>query len=153
METQAVISLLRDLVHLDVDAIHAYDQAIKNIDVASARTELTRYKADHERHVTDLSAAIVDLGGEAPAIRRDVKGFFIEGMTALRAAMGTEQSLKAMLTNEKLTNREYDKAAKMALPPQVEALIARNRSDERRHLEYIEDAIARRVWEQAPKHA
>lgn len=149
MDTQAVIALLRDLVHLDVDAVHAYDQAIKNIDVAHVRAEIERFKADHERHITDLGAAIVDLGGEAPAIRRDVKGFFIEGMTALRAAMGTEQSLKAMLTNEKLTNREYDKAAKMTLPPEVDALVRRNYDDEKRHLAYIEDAIARRVWEQA----
>lgn len=153
MDTQAVIGLMRDLVHLDVDAIHAYDQAIKNIDVPSVRGELERFKADHERHVTDLSAAITEHGGEAPAIRRDFKGFFIEGMTALRAAMGTEQSLKAMAMNERLTNREYDKAANMALPPSVDALIRRNQSDEKRHLQYIEDAIARRVWEQMPKHA
>ncbi|MDQ3035861.1 MAG: PA2169 family four-helix-bundle protein [Myxococcota bacterium] len=153
MDTKAVIALMRDLVHLDVDAIHAYGQAIKNIDVASVRSELERYQADHERHVTELSAAIVALGGEPPAIRRDVKGFFIEGMTALRSAMGTEQSLKAMLTNEKLTNREYDKAMKMALTPDIDALIRRNREDERRHLQYVEDAIARRVWEQAPRHA
>jgi rubrerythrin len=153
METQAVIALMRDLVHLDVDAIHAYDQAIKNIDVPSVRAELERFKADHERHVTDLSASITELGGEAPAIRRDFKGFFIEGMTALRAAMGTEQSLKAMAMNERLTNREYDKAASMELPTNIEALIRRNQSDEKRHLQYIEDAIARRVWEQMPKHA
>lgn len=147
MEGQAVVALLRDLVHLDVDAIHAYEQAIKNIDVAHVRAELDRFKADHERHVSDLSAAIIDLGGQAPVIRRDFKGFFIEGMTALRAAMGTEQSLRAMLTNEKLTNREYDKAARMTLPAQVDELVQRHRADEQRHLQYIEDAIARRVWE------
>lgn len=153
MDTQAVIALMRDLMHLDVDAIHAYDQAIKNIEVASARAELERFRGDHERHVTELSAAIVDLGGEAPAIRRDFKGFFIEGMTALRAAMGTEQSLKAMVTNEKLTNREYDRAAKMNLPPEIDALIRRNQSDERHHLQAIEDAIARRIWDRASEHA
>ncbi len=117
------------------------------------RVELERFRRDHEHHVTELSAAIVDLGGEAPSIRRDLKGFFIQGMTALRAAMGTEQSLKAMVTNEKLTNREYDRAAKMHLPPEIEALIRRNQGDERHHLEAIEDAIARRVWEPTSKHA
>ncbi|AKF10612.1 DUF2383 domain-containing protein [Sandaracinus amylolyticus] len=152
METNAVIALLRDLVHLDVDAIHAYDQAIKNIDVEPVRAELERFKGDHERHVTELTTAILDLGGTAPVIRRDLKGLFIEGMTALRAAMGTEQSLRAMQTNEKLTNKEYDKAAKMALPARVDELVRRNYDDERRHLEYIEDAIARRVWEQV-RHA
>lgn len=148
MDTKAVIALLRDLVHLDVDAIHAYDQAIKNVDVAHVRTQLERFKDEHERHVSELSAAIVDLGGTAPIIRRDVKGLFIEGMTALRSAMGTEQSLRAMHTNEKLTNHQYDKAAKMALPAHVDALVRRNLEDERRHLAYIEDAIARRAWEQ-----
>lgn len=152
MDTNAVIALLRDLVHLDVDAIHAYDQALKNIEVDSVRVQLERFKADHERHVTELTSAIIDLGGTAPVIRRDIKGFFIEGMTALRAAMGTEQSLKAMQTNEKLTNKEYDKAAKMVLPARVDELVRRNFDDERRHLEYIEDAIARRVWEQV-RHA
>lgn len=152
MDTKAVIALLRDLVHLDVDAIHAYEQAIKNIDVDHVRAQLERFKGDHERHITELSAAIVDLGGAAPTIRRDFKGFFIEGMTALRAAMGTEQSLRAMQTNEKLTNNQYDKASKMALPAHVDALIRRNLDDERRHLSYIEDAIARRAWEQV-RHA
>lgn len=148
MDIQAVIALMRDLVHLDVDATHAYDQAIKNIELAHAREQLERFKADHERHVTDLTSAIVSLGGEAPVIRRDFKGYLIEGMTALRSAMGTEQSLKAMLTNEKLTNREYDKAAKMTLPTEVDGLIRRNFADEQRHLHYIQDAIANRIWEQ-----
>ena len=152
MDTNAVIALLRDLVHLDVDAIHAYDQAIKNIDVEPVRVQLERFKGEHERHVAELTTAILDLGGTAPVIRRDLKGLFIEGMTALRAAMGTEQSLRAMQTNEKLTNKEYDKAAKMALPARVDELVRRNFDDERRHLEYIEDAIARRVWEQV-RHA
>ena len=152
MDTKAVIALMRDLVHLDVDAIHAYDQALKNIDVAHIRSQLERAKADHERHISELSAAIVDLGGTAPVIRRDMKGLLIEGMTALRSAMGTEQSLRAMQTNEKLTNRQYEKAAKMALPAHVDALVRRNLEDERRHLAYIEDAIARRVWEQV-RHA
>jgi rubrerythrin len=153
MDVQSVIALLRDLLHLDVDAIHAYDQASKNIDVASVRAELERFKADHERHVTDLTSAIVRLGGEPPAVRRDFKGFFIEGMTALRAAMGTEQSLRAMQMNERLTNREYDRARKQVLPAEIDEMIARHAEDEHRHLAFIDDAIARRVWDTRVRHA
>jgi rubrerythrin len=148
MDVQAVVALMRDLVHLDVDAIHAYEQAIKAVDVAHVRAELERFEADHQRHVRELHAAIVDLGAQVPVLRRDFKGFFIEGMTALRAAMGTEQSLRAMMTNEKLTSREYDKAAAMTLPPAIDALIRAHADDERRHRQYLEDVIARRVWEQ-----
>lgn len=146
MNEKAAAALLRDLVHLDLDAIHAYGQAIKSVDIAHASAELDRCQADHERHVVDLSAAILDLGAEAPVLRRDVKGLVIEGLTALRASIGTEQSLRAMRANERLTNREYDKAMRMVLPPWIATLIERHREDERRHLAYLEDAIARRVW-------
>ena len=150
MDTKAVIALMRDLVHLDVDAIHAYDQALKNIDVAHIRSQLERAKADHERHISELSAAIVDLGGTAPVIRRDMKGLLIEGMTALRSAMGTEQSLRAMQTNEKLTNKTYQEALDdRALPDDVREVVLKNRADEARHLDWINKALDQRLWESA----
>ena len=35
----------------------------------------------------------------------------------------------------------------MPVPDWVSALLERHRSDERRHLAYIEDTIGRRVWD------
>jgi demethoxyubiquinone hydroxylase (CLK1/Coq7/Cat5 family) len=78
-----------------------------------------------------------------------LKGYLIEGFTALRSMTGTEGALKAMRTNEKITNKNYDKALSQDLPADVAAIVRRNRDDERRHLEYIETALSNRVWETA----
>lgn len=139
---------LEKLVHLDIDAIHAYDQAIEKIDVESIRSQITDFKRDHERHVSDLSEIIRSNGGEVPEFSRDFKGFFIEGFTALRSATGTEGALKAMQVNEKLTNSKYDDSLSWDVPQDVKDVLMRNREDERRHIEYITRCIDERLFEQ-----
>ena len=135
------IHVLSDLMKLDVDAVHAYEQAIDRIDVRAIRDALEEFKGDHDRHVDELSRAIRDLGGEPPERTPDIKGFLIEGFTAIRSATGTEGAMKAMRSNEKMTNKKYDKALDEELAPDVRSLVERNRDDERRHLAYIERVL------------
>jgi uncharacterized protein (TIGR02284 family) len=148
METKETIKTLSDLCQLDIDAVHAYDQAIERIDHSEIRSNLEAFKADHERHINELSQAIRDLGAEPPERKRDVMGFILEGFTALRGITGTEGALKAMRSNEKLTNRNYENALHEDLPPGVREMVRRNREDERRHLTYIEQCLDARIWEQ-----
>jgi rubrerythrin len=61
--------------------------------------------------------------------------------------MGTESALKAMRSNEKLTNRTYDNALDLEMPADVRAVVSGNRDDERRHLEFIERCLEQRLWE------
>ncbi len=147
MDTQTVIERLESLMQLDHNAVSAYDQAIERVDVPAVREKLEEFKADHERHIVDLDTLIRRLGGTPKEISRDVKGSLIEGFTALRSITGTEGSLKAMKSNEQLTNRQYDDALSLELPDEVREVVERNRDDERRHLAFIEASIDRRVWE------
>ena len=48
------INTLGDLMALDQDAIAAYEAAILRIDDAGVRQKLQEFKADHDRHVTEL---------------------------------------------------------------------------------------------------
>ena len=146
-DTKKLVSTLNDLIQLDVDAVNAYEQAIKRIDVPQIAEDLEMFKGDHERHITELSQVVRQMGGEPPKHSPDVKGYLIEGFTALRSATGTEGALKAMRSNEKTTNKKYDKALSEAMPAEIEALVRRNRNDERRHLEYLENALGNRMWE------
>jgi len=146
---QPLINELVSVVQLDIDAFHAYQQAINSMDLDDVRAALVAFQRDHERHVNELSEVILSLGGEAPVFARDFKGFLIEGMTALRSRMGTEGALKAMRQNEILTNAKYNKAAAGAFPQHVAELLARGQEDERRHLDYIEKCIQQRVWDDA----
>ncbi|MDP2307403.1 MAG: DUF2383 domain-containing protein [Pseudomonadota bacterium] len=145
MDRTEVVDLLNELVHLDIDAVRAYGQAIDNVKDPTARQTLVGFREDHERHVTDLSAMVRNYGGE-PAERPDLKGVFLEGMTALRSAMGEGPALRAMRDNERFTNRHYVKALETpGLPDEVRNLIARNREDERRHLAWIEARVGQKT--------
>ena len=59
------VELLNDLIHLDFDAIAAYEAAIDRLHQASDREQLGRFMADHRRHTVDLSL-IVRENGESP---------------------------------------------------------------------------------------
>jgi uncharacterized protein (TIGR02284 family) len=139
------IKRLNNLIHLDVDAIQAYQQAIDACDTAEIRARLTEFKGDHARHVRDLEGVVRSLGGE-PVEGRDVKGFFIEGFTAIMSH-GDRSALFAMRGNEELTNRTYDAARKANLPAEAVTVVERNYQDEARHLAWIKDAISSRKWD------
>lgn len=141
MENKEIVKKLSSLVQLDIDAVHAYKEAIDKADNQQVREHLILYRQDHERHITDLSTEIRRLGGTPPEFSLDFKGYLIKGFTSLRSATGTKGALNAMHTNEKLTNKEYEAAQGWDLPPDLKQVIALAREDERRHLEYIERAL------------
>jgi uncharacterized protein (TIGR02284 family) len=149
MDVKDTIDKLSELAQLDIDAVHAYDQAMEKVEHETVMEHLRQYREDHDRHVTELSALIRELGGEPPDHSPDFKGYFIEGFTSMRSVSGTEGALKATQTNEKLTNKKYDDARSLALDGQERDLIEKNFEDERRHLEYIEGALDKQVWEAA----
>lgn len=142
-----IVDDLISLVHLDIDAIHAYDQAIEKIEIQSIKNQLRIFREDHFRHANELSAEVKKMGGTPPEFKKDFKGFVLQGFTALRSVTGTEGALHAMETNEKLTNATYEKALSWDLPQGVRSIVERNREDERRHLEFIRRAIENRAWE------
>lgn len=146
MENNELCKHLMSLAHLDIDAIHAYRVAIEKIDVEEVKHQLEAFRADHERHVVELSPLITRLGGVPPEFKPDFKGFLIQGMTSLRSVTGTEGALKAMKMNEELTNRIYEKALSWEMPEDVRKLVTKNRDDERRHLAYVKQAIESGVW-------
>lgn len=144
---EEMVKKIKSLIQLDVDAVHAYQQAIEKIEVPLIREQLTRFKEDHERHVRELSERLTAMGEEPPRPAPDLKGYLIEGFTALRSMTGTEGALKAMRTNEQLTNRRYEEARRMNAPADLHALLEANYEDERRHLAYVEQALRDRLWE------
>lgn len=148
MDSKAM-DTLKSLMQLDVDAVHAYTQAIDSIEHRAVGDQLITFRGDHERHINELAACIRRFGGTPPERSRDFKGFLIEGFTAIRSMTGTEGALKAMKSNEETTNKQYGDAMMIDFPADVRALIERNFDDEKRHLAYVEHALADHPWERA----
>lgn len=142
MNRDEILKQLEKLIQLDVDATHAYDQAIKNVSDQLVKDKLILFQGDHRRHVDLLSAKVVEMGGTPPEFTSDFKGFFISGFTALRSMTGTKGALEAMETNEKLTTSKYQEAAKLTWPADLSSLIQSNLADEQRHLSFVREAIS-----------
>jgi len=141
-----VVEKLNSLIKLDVDAVHAYDQAIEACEILTIKDTLTEFRNDHERHIHDLSQQVTRLGG-TPEVRRDLKGFVIEGFTALMS-QGDRSALMAMRGNEELTNRMYQAALENEdLPAEVRTVLERNYADEQRHVAWIKNQLNIHVWD------
>ncbi len=146
MDTRETCDRLNSLIKCDVDAVHAYQQAIEACEMEEIRSRLVQFQSDHQRHIRDLSQQVRLLGGE-PEVEKSWAGFLIEGFTAI-ASQGDHSALVAMRGNEELTNRTYEAALNESdLPTDVRAVLERNFSDEQRHLSWIKDQLDARVWE------
>jgi hypothetical protein len=133
---------LNKLIQIDVDTVCTYREALGHVTDFDVRIDLEAFLNDHERHIMELSGVIRDLGGIPIPVHRDLKGAILEGMTRLRSR-GTLGALRAMRMNEKLTNRSYDKASHLYMPPIGQVIVIENLNDERRHLATISAHIAR----------
>lgn len=134
------------LIQLDIDATRALEQAIRGIEPEhpGLKRQLGIFRAEHERHVLELAALLSVRGHQPPPFRRDLRGVIVEGLTAARAAFGTLPALKAVRQMELRTNRRYEEGRRIldGLPPQMQLLIRRSHEDERRHLAFVEQALA-----------
>ncbi len=151
MKNKDIVKKLTDLTQLDIDAVHAYKQALDNITDDEIYRNISSFREDHIRHVEQLSILIRTYGEEPPEFTKDFKGYFIEGFTSLRSLTGTKGALKAMETNEILTNNTYKKAleedGEEDLPTEVVELLRRNYDDEKRHLDYIKTVLESKTLE------
>lgn len=146
MERKEIIDLLNDLVQLDVDAVEAYEQVIKHIEYDDIRKRFIDFQDDHRNHIRDLSAMVQQFDAKPVKPSPDLKGYLIEGFTALMSISGSMAAMEAMKMNEIITNKRYAHAASLDLPEDVMKLIKTNHSQEQRHLRYIQAVI------ETPRH-
>lgn len=143
---ETLIDDLNDVIAIDYDAISAYEAAIERLDSEDTRKQLGRFKSDHERHVRDLSDCVTMLGGQ-PRSKGDIKQVLTKGKVVLANLSGDEAILKAMKSNEDQTNQTYEEAVRRhssTAPPQVQTALRNGLEDERRHREWIVNALGGR---------
>jgi rubrerythrin len=135
-------TILRQLVHLDFDAIEAYQAAIERVRDDDAKVTLSEFKGDFERHVQDVGEQLRGLG-EDPPEGPDAKRLITEGKVVIAGLVGGDRAiLSAMRSNEEDTNTAYERAsARDDLSPELQLLLRRNLEDARRHRGWIEQRL------------
>jgi uncharacterized protein (TIGR02284 family) len=149
LSTEKIIEELNELIRYDHDAVGVYNAAIKETHELEVRDPLIQFRGDHERHIVELSAIVERLGGQAPK-GPDLKGVLRKTMTATAGLGGTEMVLKAMRSNEEVLNKTYEHHMTLDFPDDIKDVIHGNLDDERRHLAWVLQALANRIWEGAP---
>lgn len=138
-----VVTLLEELVHLDYDAIEAYEAAIERLETPDFKQRLAEFCEDHRRHTENLGALLRAMGEEPPE-GPDLKRVLTEGKVRIAGLAGEKAVLGAMRMNEEVTNKAYEKALEHAeAGPDVRETLTANLEDERRHRSWIESAIER----------
>lgn len=135
----ALAARLNDLLQLDHDALQAYDLAIASLRADRSRETLRRFRADHERHVAELSELVRSLGATPVQMPHLPTGPFKLAMQALGAAAGAlgggdAAVLLAFKTNERQVRDRYRHVAELVdLPASMSATIRRAAADEATH--------------------
>lgn len=142
MENKELIARLNDLIQLDVDAVEAYGHAIKHMEYDDIRRRLLDFQDDHKTHIRNLTELVQHLGGKPVKPSPDLKGYLIEGFTALMSVAGSMGAMEAMKANEILTTKKYSEAAALDLPEEVHKMMLTHYSQEQRHLQYMEEIIS-----------
>lgn len=134
--------LVEDLLHLEHDALAAYESAIDKLDDETLRSQVAAFREDHLAHVSTLKAMAGELGVEAPQ-DGDMKQMLTTGKVALANLMGDGAILKAMKTKEDDTVTAYDRASQHpdALP-ESKAFFQKALNDEQRHRAWFEAGAA-----------
>jgi uncharacterized protein (TIGR02284 family) len=134
--------MLHALIELEYDAISAYTVAIDRLDGITAKTAFEGFRADHMRHVRDLSAHLQQLGGKPPD-GGDIKAVLAKGKVYMGSLAEDKGILMAMRSNENDTNAAYENALENdAVSPDLAGILQQNLEDERRHRLWIEDQLS-----------
>jgi uncharacterized protein (TIGR02284 family) len=131
-----VMHMLRNMIELEYDMVGAYATIVERLEDPKARQQLCDFKDDHERHITDLTVELAELGGKAP-FKGDLDAVLEEGEMVIANLIADRALLQTMPSNEQDTNKAYEQAtARTDTSPELASLLERNLADE----------IGRRSW-------
>lgn len=155
MKMKERMEWLRKLEQLDVDAVGAYEAAIRGVKHPLVADKLRDFQQDHVRHIEALRALIDKWGGDPlEQDRPDMKGAVMKALTRFTGLLGTEAVLGAMIANEELTNAEYLHVTQLGWDGTAQEVLEKNFADERRHITWIKEAFKTRPWaHQVDQHA
>jgi rubrerythrin len=138
------IATLNDLLQLDHDAVGAYGIAIHAATNESHRETLREFRADHERHIEEITRLIQDRGGkpiQAPHLPTSVFKLAIQKAGSLG---GQTALLLAFKANERQSRDKYRRAAEDSDDLEVADVLARAADDEVRHYDWAVRALLER---------
>jgi rubrerythrin len=141
-QTEAELAAeLNDLLKLDHDAVQAYTLAIRLLGSDAYKRQLAAFRADHERHMDELSELIRSRNATPLELPHLPSGAFKLAVQAIGAAGGDRAVLLAFKANERQVRDKYRRSARAVHPADVTSVLARAADDESRHYAWALEAL------------
>lgn len=130
------IATLNDLLQLDHDAVAAYGIAIDALTNESHRQALREFRADHERHIEEITRLIQNRGGKPLQAPHLPTGVFKLALQKAGALGGQTALLLAFKANERQGRDKYRRVAENSDDLEVADVLSRAADDEIRHYDW-----------------
>jgi rubrerythrin len=138
----ALVAGLNDLLQLDHDAIQAYSIAIARIRNETYKQTLREFKADHERHIEELTRLVKHHGGTPVPLPHLPSGVFKLAVQAVGALGGDRGVLLAFKSNERQVRDKYRRMAEQQhTDTEMSAVLSRAAGDESRHYSWVLETL------------
>lgn len=132
---------VKELLELDYDAKEAYEAAINRLDNHEYKSQMEKFKNDHERHIKELTELLKAHNEEYPT-GPSSKQWLAKGKVVLANLIGDKTILSAMRTNEIDTNYAYERLYEYDdIWIDAKPIIKKGLSDERRHKAWLDDIL------------
>lgn len=131
----ALVAELNDLLQLDYDAVAAYTLALNSLDDVGYQDAVRGFKADHERHIEELTALIKQHGG-IPMPTPHLSGVFKLAVQGVGALGDDAAVITTFKSNEVQSRDKYRRAASRQHPTDVQGVLIRAARDEQRHFDW-----------------
>ncbi len=131
--------VIHNLLHLEHDAIAAYEQTIERLESTTYKAKVSEFLADHQRHLSELASIGKALNADIPS-GGDLKTMLTQGKVILADITGDDSAiLKAMASNETDTVTAYQQASQHNnIPQNAKDCLTRAHQDETRHKAWFE---------------
>jgi rubrerythrin len=140
------VAALNDLLKLDHDAVQAYALAIKALSSETLRSQMREHRADHERHIDELSQLIRSRGGTPVSLPHLPTGAFKLAVQAIGATGDDRSVLVAFKANERQVRDKYRRVAQREHDGDITSVLARAAEDEARHYQWALDSLRALGW-------
>lgn len=136
-----LVAELNDLLQLDYDAVQAYGLAISLLSNPEYKSQLRDFRADHERHIDELSRLVANHGGIPVELPHLPTGVFKLAVQAAGRLGGDRGVLLAFKANERQVRDKYRRAAEKRQPPEVAVILSRAAGDESLHYSWVLETL------------
>ncbi len=133
LKESALVARLNDILQLDHDALGAYDLAIQSLKSPTYKGAVRRFRADHERHITELTQLIRERGGIPIELPHLPTGVFKLAVQQAGALGGDKAVILAFKANERQGRDKYRRAAEASEDLEAADILARGADDEAKH--------------------